>query len=614
VSGAAPLPGLELPDDPPTPAPRGEGRVVRVLPDVPAVDRPFDYLLPPRMDTGVRVGTMVRVPFHNRRVAGWVIEVDVEPPEGVQLLEVTKVVGEGPDAGVVELCRWASWRWAGRLTVMLRLASPDHVVKKSPPVRVRPAPTERADELATELLAQGPETSVLQVSPTADPLGVALAAAATGQALIVVPGVVAAGTLARRLRRAGANVAEWPDGWAAAAGGATVVGGRTAVFAPLPGLSAVVVLDEHDESLQSEQTPSWHAREAAVERARRAGVPCLLVSPCPTVDALAAAGEGVPVPPVRGGRAFERSGWAPVQVVDRRGEDTGRAGLFSEAFVAAARRTLEMNERVVVVLNRTGRARLLACRSCGALVTCDVCDSVVRSETVGTLECSRCHTVRPAVCRDCGSTALSLLRLGVDRAAEELEALLRRPVTTLTGKAAGGSGVRERQEPGQVVIGTVAALHQVPTAGLVAFADFDGDLFVPAYRAAESALSMLVRASRLVGGRGRGGTVLVQTRHPEHEVVVGALGADPSVVSDAEWRRRELLGFPPAATIAVVGRAGAPEFVERLGQPAGVQVQGPDDGQWLLRADAQADLLDALAGAERPGADLRLWVDPLRVR
>ena len=613
MSGAAPLPGLELPDDPPTPAPRGEGRVVRVLPDVPAVDRPFDYLLPPRMDSGVRVGTMVRVPFHHRRVAGWVMEVDVEPPEGVALLEVTKVVGEGPGPSVVDFCRWAAWRWAGRLTVMLRLASPDHVVKKSPPVRVRPAPTDRADELAAELLAQGPGTRVLQVSPTADPLGIALAAASTGQALVVVPGVVAGGTLARRLRRAGANVAEWPDGWAAAAGGATVVGGRAAVFAPLPELSAVVVLDEHEETLQSEQTPSWHAREAAVERARRAGVPCLLVSPCPTVDALAAAGGGVPVPPVRGGRAFERSGWALLKVVDRRGEDTGRAGLFSEAFVAAARSALEADERVVVVLNRTGRARLLACRSCGALATCDTCDSVVRSETAGTLECSRCHSVRPAVCRDCGSTALSLLKLGVDRAAEELEALLRRPVTTLTGKAA-GRGAGDRAEPGQVVIGTVAALHQVPAAGLVAFADLDGDLFVPAYRAAESALAMLVRASRLVGGRARGGAVLIQTRHPEHEVVVAALGADPSVVSDAEWRRRELLGFPPAATIAVVGRAGAPEFVERLGQPMGVQVQGPDDGQWLLRADHQSDLLDALASADRPAADLRLWVDPLRVR
>jgi primosomal protein N' (replication factor Y) len=154
----------------------------------------------------------------------------------------------------------------------------------------------------------------------------------------------------------------------------------------------------------------------------------------------------------------------------------------------------------------------------------------------------------------------------------------------------------------------------VPAAGLVAFADLDGDLFVPAYRAAESALAMLVRASRLVGGRARGGAVLVQTRHPEHEVVVAALGADPSVVSDAEWRRRELLGFPPASTIAVVGRAGAPEYVERLGQPMGVQVQGPDDGQWLLRADHRSDLLDALARSERPGADLRLWVDPLRVR
>ena len=48
--------------------------VVRVLPDVPAIDRAFDYLVPDALGDQVRVGTMVRVPLHGRRVAGWVVE------------------------------------------------------------------------------------------------------------------------------------------------------------------------------------------------------------------------------------------------------------------------------------------------------------------------------------------------------------------------------------------------------------------------------------------------------------------------------------------------------------------------------------------------------------
>ena len=56
--------------------------VVRVLPDVPAIDRAFDYLVPEPLGDQVRVGTMVRVPLSGRRVAGWVLEVDVTPEPG----------------------------------------------------------------------------------------------------------------------------------------------------------------------------------------------------------------------------------------------------------------------------------------------------------------------------------------------------------------------------------------------------------------------------------------------------------------------------------------------------------------------------------------------------
>jgi primosomal protein N' (replication factor Y) (superfamily II helicase) len=66
----------------------------------------------------------------------------------------------------------------------------------------------------------------------------------------------------------------------------TVVGARAAAWAPAPDLAAVVVLDEHDEVWQEERVPTWHARDVAIERARRAGVPCVLVSPTPSLEAL----------------------------------------------------------------------------------------------------------------------------------------------------------------------------------------------------------------------------------------------------------------------------------------------------------------------------------------
>ena len=153
---------------------------------------------------------------------------------------------------------------------------------------------------------------VVRLAPGADRLPLVLSACRRGHALIILPSAGEAEELGVRLRRMGVPVAVVPDEWAQARGGATVVGARSAAWAPVVDLAAVLVLDEHDEAHKQEQTPGWHARDVAVERARRAGVPCVLVSPCPSLEALEAG------PLSTSPRSVERQGWPVVDVVDRR--------------------------------------------------------------------------------------------------------------------------------------------------------------------------------------------------------------------------------------------------------------------------------------------------------
>ena len=77
-------------------------RVVRVLPDVPAIDKTFDYLVPDAVGDQVRVGTVVRVQLHGRRVGAWVVADGVEPPPGVALRPLAKVTGWGPAADLID--------------------------------------------------------------------------------------------------------------------------------------------------------------------------------------------------------------------------------------------------------------------------------------------------------------------------------------------------------------------------------------------------------------------------------------------------------------------------------------------------------------------------------
>jgi primosomal protein N' (replication factor Y) len=204
---------------------------------------------------------------------------------------------------------------------------------------------------------------------------------------------------------------------------------------------------------------------------------------------------------------------------------------------------------------------------------------------------------------------MKALRQGVTRVRDEIAALVGEPVAEVTGARPAG----DASPATRVVVGTEATLHQVHRADVVAFLDLDQELLAPRYRAAEQAFGLVARAARLVGGKEGGGRLVLQTFVPRHEVVQAALHADPVRVARAERDRRELLRFPPATALAEVSGPAAPAYVDALGVPLGLEVIGPADGRWLVRAPDHPTLSDALAVVPRPPGRVRVAVDPARV-
>ncbi len=606
--------------------------MARIVPDVAALDRPLDYLVPPHLDADIRVGTLVRIPLHGRRVRGWVVERDAAAETGRPLQPVAKVTGWGPGPDLVALSSWAAWRWAGPRVAFLRAASSPGAVRGLPDRSgqvlggqdpLNPAQNAAPAPMVADAFSGG--AVVVRVPPAGDVYEYVAEAARRGDALVLAPSVGGAAYLAARLRRAGHVVALLPGDWArAAAGGCVAVGARGATWAPRPRLGAVVVIDEHDEGWQEERAPTWNGRDVVLERARRAGVPCVLTSPCPSLDALASVRLLTP------SRTEEREGWPIVEVIDRRNDEPGM-GLYSSRLVAVVRQA-EDGRRVVCVLNRRGRARLLACSACGELARCETCGAVVeevdaRADGVPAgpgrgamkagpgrgamkaLRCRRCHEQRPAICASCGSSKLRVLRVGVSRAREDLERLAGQSVEEITGEAAPGP-----PPTASVLVGTSAVLHRVTRAWAVVFLDLDQELLAPRWRAAEAAMALVARAARVVGGRAGGGRIVMQTRLPGHEVVDAAVHADPSRLALVESARRAALGFPPERAVAVVSGSVAGAYAAAMIAAArpDVEVMGPNRDTWLIRAPDHRSLSEALAAVPRPRGRLRVAVDPLR--
>ena len=440
-----------------------------------------------------------------------------------------------------------------------------------------------------------------------DPLPLVLAAARLGAgARGDAVGGHRAATRPRRLRRAGVRRrrASRATGRGRGREPTSSVGARAAAWAPVPDLAV--------------GRRARRARRGATRRSgRRPGTPATSPSSGRAGPACRACSCRRAPPSKRSAwgaarhrRAAMRSGRAgrSLDVVDRARRRPRRTGLCSERARAACSAA---TDRVVCVLNRTGRARLLACAACGELAPLRAVRRRGRSSRRRTLECRTLrHRAAAGLPARAAPRASRTCAPASSRVREELEALAGEPVVEVTG------ATDDAAPPPR---GCTSAPRPCCTgsteADAVAFLDFDQELLAPRYRAASRRFALLARAAQ-AGRRParRRSRVLVQTRRAEPR---GARRRAPR-----RSGTRERCGGPTSTRSRLPAREGDGSGLRR----GGGRVHR-DAGRAARRRRARAceghvaRSGRVVRGARRrtsqrvprPAARLRIDVDPLRV-
>src|SRR5437762_5427915 len=161
-----------------------------------------------------------------------------------------------------------------------------------------------------------------------------------------------------------------------------VVGARSAVFAPLENLGAIIVDEEHESSYKQGETPRYHAREVAIVRAKAEGAITVLGSATPSLESWFNAMSGkyrlLTLPDRVGGGKLPS-----VEVIDLRraavdytamaqgGIDYG--AVIREPLHDAIVETMNRGEQSILLLNRRGYSSFIQCMDCGAVATCPHC-------------------------------------------------------------------------------------------------------------------------------------------------------------------------------------------------------------------------------------------------
>jgi primosomal protein N' (replication factor Y) (superfamily II helicase) len=371
------------------------------------------------------------------------------------------------------------------------------------------------------------------------------------------------------------------DAWRALREGSRriAIGARSAIFAPVRDLGAIIVDEEHEASYKQSEAPRYHAREVAVVRAAAGRVVCVLGSATPALESwynvqrgkyrlltLPARVEGRPLP--------------PVQVVDLRRERDAEAAsalprrgplILSEPLIDGINDRLLSGEQCILLLNRRGYATFVQCRACGNVWHCEQCNvSLTYHRGRRRLVCHYClhEEAPPERCSECRSDDIAFRGVGTEQVEREVAELFprarlaRMDVDTTSAKWAHHE-ILDRVGSGQVdiLLGTqmIAKGLDFPNVTLVGVINADVAMNLPDFRASERTFQLLTQVAGRAGRGPKGGLVLIQTALPQHYAIRSALDHDYLGFAERELSERVAPGYPPHTRLANIVISGTDE-------------------------------------------------------
>lgn len=393
------------------------------------------------------------------------------------------------------------------------------------------------------------------------------------QALILVPEIgLTPQTIARFRQRFNVPIAvlhsalndrQRLDAWLDARSGdaAIIIGTRSALFTPLKEPGIIIIDEEHDPSLKQQDTFRYHARDVALMRAKLQSIPIVLGTATPSLETLQNALDGR----YQHLKLTQRAGHArPVEceLIDIRHQPL-RSGLCAQ-LIESIRQTLEQGQQVMLFLNRRGYAPAMLCHECGEVIECQRCERFYTyHQHPAHLACHHCGSQKtiPQQCPHCGSTQLVTTGIGTEQLEQQISELFPEySVARIDRDSTRTKGSLDRllnavhTQQHQILIGTqmLAKGHHFPNVTLVAIVDIDNALFSSDFRAAERLAQLFIQVSGRAGRANLPGKVLLQTHHPEHELLQDLVNNGYEHFAKFALKERQLTQLPPFCHQALI--------------------------------------------------------------
>jgi len=506
--------------------------VVRVWVDngVYHLDGSYDYLVPQSLSALISVGVRIEVPFNSRTVEAIVLE-RLPESQSAKLKYIVKVLSPIPVATQMSLSLIAavSKRWA---------AHPYDVIRSAIPPRAASVEKEQFESSRAKIKISKPSRSYLQLSPfiqestmIAEHMRVC---GKDGRVLVIVPesrfvdqicdfypGAISIDSSLDRTTR-------YRNFLKAVHGSADIfVGTRSAIFAPIPGLTRIIVADEGSENSYERRSPGWNVRDVAILRSQIEQVCLDFIGYSPSSEI---------------SRLIELK-WitysAVRQKVSVKNFQQSTSELLPGRIISEVRKALQKGP-VLFIASRKGYSQALSCARCRNIAACECGGRLFMSSPNSKPECALCGIVQDSWgCAWCQGVTPFLIGRGSQRFAQEIGSAF--PGNQIT--VSEGDHILNKYEKSEGIVIATPGSMPISRNGYSAVVILEGDSYF-----AQSDIRSQERTRELFFSCGgllaKDGALLLVIANANP--IIGALSSwKPSLLAQRELRERQEVLLPP---------------------------------------------------------------------
>lgn len=337
-----------------------------------------------------------------------------------------------------------------------------------------------------------------------------------------------------------------------------IIGPRSALLIPNANIGLIIIDEEHEDSYKQDQSPRYHAVDLAEKIAHKIGATLVLGSATPRIESFFKASCGQYQLHQLSNR-YNKLLMPPAEIVDLKNEiKLNNFSSISIKLQAALTQILKNKKQAILFLNRRGSSTFVSCRDCGEVINCPNCDIplIHHINTRSYLYCHHCdyRAHVPSICPKCGSVKIKFFGAGVEKVEHEVREIFpkariaRVDAENIKNKADYEKFYQDfKNHRFDVAIGTqmISKGFDIPHVDLVGIISADTGLHLPYFRASEKVFRLVTQVSGRSGRGNHPGQTIIQTYWPASHAIVSASRHDFMAFYESEIINREKHGYPP---------------------------------------------------------------------